>query len=88
MVLGKLDSNMQKNEPGPLSYIIHTNKLKMDERSKCEIGNYQNSREENRQQRLFNLCHSNFLLDMSLEPRETKAKVNYWDLIKKKPSAQ
>ena len=30
MVLGKLDSNMQKNETGPLSYIIHKNKLKMD----------------------------------------------------------
>ena len=28
---GKLDSNMQKNEPGPLSYTIHKNKLKMDE---------------------------------------------------------
>ena len=28
MVLGKLDSNMQKNEPGPLSYTIHKNKLK------------------------------------------------------------
>ena len=36
----------------------------------------------------FDLGHSNFLLDMSLEPRETKAKMNYWDLIKKKPSAQ
>ena len=28
MVLGKLDSNMQKNENGPLSYTIHKNKLK------------------------------------------------------------
>ena len=27
-VLGKLDSDMQKNEPGPLSYTIHKNKLK------------------------------------------------------------
>ena len=34
-VLGKLD-NMQKNETGPLSYTIHRNKFKMDERSKCE----------------------------------------------------
>ena len=32
MVLGKLDNNMQKNEPGPLSYTIHKYKLKMDER--------------------------------------------------------
>ena len=36
MGLGKLDSHMQKNETGPLSYTIHKDKLKMDERSKCE----------------------------------------------------
>ena len=30
VVLGKLDRDMQKNEPGPLSYTIHKNKLKMD----------------------------------------------------------
>ena len=36
MVLGELDSNMQKNEIGPLSYIIHKNKLKMVERPKYE----------------------------------------------------
>ena len=29
---------------------------------------------------LFNLGHSNFLLDMSSVARETKAKMNYWDL--------
>ena len=28
------------------------------------------------------LWHRNFLLNMSLEARETKAKMNYWDLIK------
>ena len=28
MVFGKLDSNMQKNEPGPLSYTIHKNNSK------------------------------------------------------------
>ena len=38
MVLGKLDSHMQKNETGPFSYTIHKDKLKMDERSKCEVG--------------------------------------------------
>ena len=29
MVLAKLDSHMQKNKTGPLSYIIHKNKVKM-----------------------------------------------------------
>ena len=28
------------------------------------------------------LCHSNFLQDTSIKVRETKAKMNYWDLIK------
>ena len=31
---------------------------------------------------LFDLGHSNFILNMSLEARETKAKMNYWDFIK------
>ena len=31
---------------------------------------------------LFDLGHSNFLLNTSLEARETKAKMNYWNLIK------
>ena len=31
---------------------------------------------------LFDLGRSNFLFNMSLEARETKAKMNYWDLIK------
>ena len=30
----------------------------------------------------FDLAHSNFLLNTSPEARETKAKMNYWDLIK------
>ena len=31
---------------------------------------------------LFDLGRGKFLLNMSLETRETKAKMNYWDLIK------
>ena len=31
---------------------------------------------------IFDLDHSDFLLDMSPEARETKAKMNSWDLIK------
>ena len=38
--------------------------------------------EENIGSKLFDLGHSNFLLDRSLEARETKAKMNYWDFIK------
>ena len=50
VVLGKLDSDKKKNEPGPLSHTIHKKTLKMDERPKCEVGSHQNPRGENRQQ--------------------------------------
>ena len=38
--------------------------------------------EEKAGKTLFDLGRSNFLLNTSLEARETKAKMNYWDLIK------
>ena len=38
--------------------------------------------EEKGGKNLIDLGRSNFLLNMSLEARETKAKMNYWDLIK------
>ena len=42
----------------------------MDERPKCKTENHQDSRGENRNN-LFDLSHSNFLLDMSPEAKET-----------------
>ena len=36
--------------------------------------------EEKAGKNLFDLGRSNFLFNMSLEARETKAKMNYWDL--------
>ena len=76
MVLGKLDVDMQKNEPGPLSYTIHKNKLKVDERPKRKTGSHQNPLGES-SQNPFDLSRSNFLLNTSPEARETKAKMNY-----------
>ena len=38
--------------------------------------------EEKAGKNLFDLGRSNFLLNMSPEARETKAKMKYWDLIK------
>ena len=46
---GKFDSHVQKNEIRPLSYTIHKDKFKMDERSKCETRFHQNPRGEHRQ---------------------------------------
>ena len=62
VVLGKLDKDMQKNEPGPLSYTIHKNKLKMDERSKVKQEAIK-VLEEKAGKNLFDLGHRNFLLN-------------------------
>ena len=40
------------NGTEPLSYNIHKNKFKMDERPKCETGNHQNPRGKHRNQTL------------------------------------
>ena len=81
MVLGRLDSNMPKNETEPLFYIINKNKFNMDERPKCEAGNHQNPAGDTGSN-LFDLGHTNFLLDTSLEIRKTKANMKYWDFIR------
>ena len=73
-MLGKPDSNMQKNEPGPLFYTTHKNKLKMDERPKHKTGEAIKILEEKAGNNLFDLGHSNFLLNMSPEARKQKQK--------------
>ena len=37
--------------------------------------------EENTGNTLFELGHTNFLQDTSMKARETKAKINYWDVL-------
>ena len=61
----------------------YTKILKMDERPKPKTGKIK-ILEEKVGKNLFDLGRSNFLLNMSPEARETKAKMNYWDLIKTK----
>ena len=80
MVLGELDSNMQKNETRPLSYTIHKNKLKMDERPKWETGNHQNPTGESRQPLWPQL--QQFLIQYISKGKGIKSKMNYWDHIK------
>ena len=69
MVLRKLDSNLPNNETEPLSYNILKNKFKMNERPKFL--------EKNIGSTLFDISHSNFLLDTSPEVGITKATMNY-----------
>ena len=80
-MLGKLDIHTQKNETGPFSYTI----TKINSKWMKELNVRQDSikiLEENTGNTLFELGHSNFLQDTSMKTRETKAKMNYWDLIK------
>ena len=53
----------------------------MGERPKCKTGSHQNPWGESRQKPLWSRPR-NFLLNTSLEARETKAKMNYLDYIK------
>ena len=79
-VAGKI-SDMQKNEPGPLSYTIH----KINSKWMKDLNVRQQAvkiLKEKAGKNLFDLGCSNFLLNMSPEARDTKAKMNYWDLIK------
>ena len=64
MVLGGLYSDMQKNEMGSLSYTLHKNKFKTDERPKCDTGNHKNPTGEIS---LTQAC--NFFLNLVLEAR-------------------
>ena len=81
MVLGILDSYMQKNETRPLSYPYS----KINSKWMKDLNVRQESikiLEENVSSKLFDLGCSNFLLDTSPKARETKAKMNYWDFIR------
>ena len=82
VVLRKLDSDMQKNGRGPLSCTKHKNKLKIGQRDLKVRQEGIKILEEKIGKNLFDLGRSNFLLNTSPEARETKAKMNFLDLIK------
>ena len=75
---------MQKNEPGPLSSTIHKNKLKTQNLNARQEAI--KIVEEKANISLFDLGRRKFLLNTSPETRETKAKMNYWDIIRIKCS--
>ena len=79
--MGKLDSDMQKNEPRPLSYTY----TKINSKWMKDLSVRQEAikiLKEKAGKNLFDLGCCNFLLNTSLEARKTKGKMNYWDLIK------
>ena len=87
MVLGKVDSGMQNNEPDHFltPYTKINSKWMKDLNVRQEMITIL---EENTGSNLFDPSCSNFLLDTSPEARETKTKMNYWNLIKIRSSAQ
>ena len=81
IVLGKLDSNMQKNETRPYTPCTKINSKWMKDLNVTQetikiLEEYTGSN-------LFDTGW-NKLLDVSPEARKTKAKINYWDFTIKK----
>ena len=77
MVLGKLDSHMEKNEMRTLPNTIHKNKLKTDQRpDTIEF------LEENIGQTLSDINDSNIFSDPPIRVLTIKTKINKWDLLK------
>ena len=81
MVLGDLDSYVQKNETSSPTYAIHENKLKMNKRLKYKPNTIK-VLEENIGRKISDIPCSNILTDMSPKARDIKERINKWDLIK------
>jgi len=83
MVLGKLDSYMQKNEIRKIPNTVHKDKPKMDYRQKCKTRAIK-FLEENIDRTLHDINQTKILYDPPPTVTEIKTKVNKWDLIKLK----
>ena len=76
MVLGKLDSHMEKNEIRTHPNTIHKNKLQMDERPRYNTRHYITLVEENIGQTLSHINDSNIFSDPPLRVMIVKTKIN------------
>ena len=71
MVLGDLDSYMQKNETRSPTYTIQKNKFKMDKRLKYKYNTIK-VLEENIGRKILDIPRSNILTDISPKARDIK----------------
>ena len=83
MVLGDLDTYMQKNETRSPNYTIHKNKFRVDERLKYKSCTIQVI-EENIGRKISDISHRTIFTDMSPRARDIKERINKWGLIKLK----
>ena len=81
MVLGDLDSYVQKYETQPPTYTIYKNKLKVEKRLKHSHDTIK-VLEENIGRKISDIPGSNIFTDMSPRARDIKERINKWDLIK------
>ena len=82
MVLGDLDSYMQKNKTRPPTYAIHKNKFKMDKRLKYKSWHHKSPLGEHCCRKISDIPCSNIFTNMSPTARDIKERINKWDLIK------
>ena len=83
MVLGELDSYMQKSEVWSPTYTTHKNKFKVNKRLKYKLWHNKSPTEEHRQENLrYSMQH--IFTDMSPTARDIKERIHKWDLIKVK----
>ena len=80
MVLGDLDSYVQKNETRSPTYAIHKNKFKVDKRLKCKSQHHKSPRGIYWQEDL--TFHAATSSQTSPKARDIKERINKWDLIK------
>ena len=81
MVLGDLDSYMQKNETQSPAYTIHKNKFKVDKRLNicCDTIKLL---EENIGGKISDIPHSNIFTNISPRARDIKERIYKWNFIK------
>ena len=81
MVLGDLDSYMQKNKTRSPTYTIYKNKFKLDKDLNVSHNTIK-VLEENIGRKISDILPSNILTDTSPKARDIKERINKWDLIK------
>ena len=87
MVLGDLDSYVQKNETRSPTYTIHKNKFKVVKELNISHNTIK-ALEENIGRKISDIPRSNILTDTSPKARDIKERINKWDLIKLKKIKQ